>query len=135
MSLICHITVMKNVAPCLLAFVLVSPVAMADSAKNQPAPFEISVKSALTPVAHAEFRYPYSAARQGLDGTCDVSFSVDAAGRPRSVTILSCSSEAFRSAAKSVVEGLKFSRTGASIQSVTATIRWDINARQYASLD
>lgn len=126
---------MKNAVLCSLAFALVSPAALADSAKSQPTPFAISVKSALTPVAHSEFRYPYIAARQGLDGTCDVAFAVDAQGRPRSVSIVACSSEAFHQAAKSIVEGMTFRATGAQVRSVAASIRWDINPKQYASLD
>lgn len=126
---------MKNAVLCSLAFALVSPAAFADSAKSQPTPYAISVKSTLTPVAHAEFRYPYLAARQELDGTCDVDFAIDPQGRAKSVSIVSCSSEAFQHAAKSIVEGMTFRATGAHVRSVAATIRWDINPRQYASLN
>ena len=125
---------MKNSVICSLAFALVSPAALADSARSQPTPYAISVKSVVTPVAHAEFRYPYIAARQGLDGTCDVAFAIDAQGRPRSVSIVSCSSEAFQQSAKSLVQGMKFRATGRTVQGAAASIRWDLNPRQYASL-
>lgn len=126
---------MKNTALFFFAFALVSPVALADSAKSQPTPYAISVKSDLTPLAHAEFRYPYLAARSALDGACDVAFAVDATGRPQAVRVVSCSSEVFQNTAKSIVQGMKFPATGATVESVTATIRWDMNPRQYASLN
>lgn len=135
LSYSCHKSFMKNAVICSLAFALVSPVALADSAKSQPTPYAISVKSAVTPVAHSEFRYPYLAARQGLDGTCDVAFAIDAQGRPKLVSIVSCSSEAFQQAAKSIVEGMTFRATGAHVTTAAASIRWDINPTQYASLD
>lgn len=126
---------MKNAVICSLAFALVSPAAFADSAKSQSTPYAISVKSAVTPVAHAEFRYPYLAASQGLDGSCDVVFEIDAQGRPGSVDVISCSSDGFQRAAKTIVEGMKFRATGSSVQGAEATIRWDINPAQFASLD
>jgi TonB family protein len=126
---------MKNAVICSLAFALVSPAALADSAKSQSTPYAISVKSDLTPVAHSEFRYPYLAARQSLDGMCDVTFAIDPQGRTKSVSIASCSSETFQQAAKSIVEGMTFRATGAQVQSVAATIRWDIKPKQYASLN
>jgi TonB family protein len=125
---------MKNAVICSLAFAMVSPAALADSAKSQPTPYAISVKSAVTPVAHAEFRYPYIAARQGLDGTCDVAFTIDAQGRPRSVSIVSCSSEAFQQSAKSLVQGMKFRATGTAVQGAAVSIRWDLNPQQNANL-
>lgn len=126
---------MKNAVLCSLAFALVSPAALADSAKPQPTPYAISVKSDFTPVAHSEFRYPYLAARHGLDGTCDVAFAIDPQGRPKLVSVVSCSSEAFQGSAKTIVEGMTFRATGAHVQGAVATIRWDIGAKQYASLD
>jgi TonB family protein len=135
LSYLCHKSFMKNAVICSLAFALVSPAALADSAKSQSTPYAISVKSAVTPVAHSEFRYPYLAARQGLDGACDVVFEIDAQGRPRSVDVISCSSAGFEREAKSIVQGMTFPATGSSIRSAEATIRWDINPKQYASLD
>ena len=135
MSYHCHKCFMKNALLCSLAFALVSPAALADDSKSQSTPYAISVKSDLTPLAHSEFRYPYIAARQGLDGNCDVAFAIDAQGQPGSVSIVSCSSEAFQQAAKSIVQGLTFRATGARVPSAAASIRWDINPQQYASLN
>ncbi len=126
---------MKNALLCSLALALVSPAAFADSAKSQSSPYAISVKSAVTPVAHSEFRYPYLAARQGLDGSCDVAFEIDAQGRARSVEIISCTSDGFAREAKSIVQGMTFRAADSSGRIAEATIRWDINPRQYASLD
>lgn len=134
-SQICPVIFMKNILFGSLAFALLSPAAQADSAKAQPTPYAISVRGDLTPVAHSEFRYPYLAARRGLDGSCDVAFAIDPQGHTSSVSVMSCSSEAFQVPAKSIVEGMKYRPTGAQVQSATVTIRWDIKPGQDAKLD
>lgn len=125
---------MKNSLMIVLALGLASPAAFADGGRSEPKPFAIAIKSDVTPVAHAALRYPYPAARLGLDGNCKVAFAVTPGGRAEDVQTIACTSEAFESAARSVVAGLKFASTSSGHQAVSATIHWDMEPASYASL-
>ncbi len=126
---------MTYAASCLLAFALVSPTALADTPRAQPTPYAIVVDSAVPPLTHVAFRYPYKAADRGMDGSCDVAFAISPSGHAENIQVASCSSELFQNAAQAVVSGMTFNATGQRVTSVSATIRWDLKPAQYASLN
>lgn len=103
----------------------VLPAASADE-RAEPKPFAIAFSSDIKPVAHADFRYPSLAGSRDLSGRCDVSFTISVAGEPDAIRIGNCSSDVFRMAAKSTVEGMTFAPRVAAIDNVRMQIRWTI---------
>jgi outer membrane biosynthesis protein TonB len=100
-------------------------------------PFVITFLSDATPVAHADYRYPTRAGVRGLEGACDVSFAISAAGKPDAIRVGTCTSDVFRRAAKTTVEGMRFASRASVLNGVSATIRWSMpsEAVRTASLD
>src|SRR5262249_29604556 len=128
LSFVCHISVMKLIhailgfgAASLLPTAL-APMALAQEAAGKP--FLITVSSDATPVSHAEYRYPAYAGVRGLEGACEVSFAISTAGKADAIRVGACTSEAFRRAAKSTVEGMTFAPRASATEGATATIRW-----------
>ncbi len=122
---------MKQLAACtVLLLAVATPSALAEDSKAAPSPFRIVINSDVTPVSHGEYRYPFTAARRGLDGTCEVEFVISQAGRADAIRIRSCSSDMFRGAAKQVIESMAFGASPAAKPNVTANIRWDIDAQR-----
>jgi hypothetical protein len=74
---------------------------------------------------------------RGLEGACEVSFAISAAGSADAIRVGACTSDVFRRAAKSTVEGMKFAPRAAVTENATATIRWRMPDPQVrtASLD
>ena len=101
-------------------------------------PFVITVSSDAAPISHAEYRYPTYAGVRGLEGACNVTFVISTAGQADAIRVGDCTSEVFRRAAKSTVEGMSFSPRASATAGATATIRWtmpsDLRMRT-ASLD
>ncbi len=101
-------------------------------------PFVITVNSDAAPVSHTEYRYPSYAGVRGLEGACEVSFAISTAGKADAIRVGACTSEVFRRAAKSTVEGMSFSPRAAATAGATATIRWAMPSElrmRTASLD
>jgi TonB family protein len=100
-------------------------------------PFLITVSSDAKPISHAEYRYPSYAGARDLEGVCEVTFAISTAGRADAIRVGACTSDAFRRAAKSTVEGMKFAPRAAVTTDATATIRWRMPDPQVrtASLD
>lgn len=101
------------------------PSALADE-RAQPKPFTIAFSSEVTPVSHEELRYPAYAGVRSLSGSCDVSFAISKAGEPDAIRIGSCSSDAFRTAAKATVEAMLFAPRTEGIDNVRMEIRWNV---------
>ena len=111
------------------------PTALAQEPGGQP--YTISVASDAQPIAHAEYRYPNYAGVRGLEGACEVSFVISKAGKADAIRVGACTSDVFRRAAKSTVEGMTFAPRAAATTGATATIRWRMPEPQLrtASLD
>lgn len=115
----------------------VLPSASADE-RAEPKPFAIAFNSEIRPVAHAELRYPSLAGARDLSGSCSVSFAISKAGEPDAIRVGECSSEVFRQAAKSTVEGMTFAPRAEGIDNVKVDIRWTLGepgVTHVASLD
>jgi len=113
------------------------PSAFADEPANAK-PFVITVSSDATPVSHVEYRYPSYAGVRGLEGACDVTFAISTAGKADAIRVGACTSDVFRRAAKSTVQGMSFSPRARATAGATATVRWTMpsDARlRTASLD
>lgn len=118
---------MKQLAASTFVLMAVAtPSALAEDGKAAPS-FRIVVNSDVTPVSHGDYRYPFNAARRGLDGACEVEFVISKAGKTDGIRIRSCSSDLFRGAAKQVVEAMAFNSSGAVQPNIVANIRWDID--------
>lgn len=104
----------------------VMPVAEADE-RAQPKPFAISISSEVTPVSYGEIRYPSYAGARGLEGSCDVSFAIGVSGIPDAIRVGECSSDAFRTGAKTAVEAMRFGPRASVIDRVQMKIRWSLN--------
>lgn len=98
------------------------PTALAQEPAGKP--FLITVSSDASPVSHAEYRYPVYAGVRGLEGACEVSFAISTAGKADAIRVGDCTSDVFRRAAKSTVEGMTFAPRASVTESATATIRW-----------
>ena len=98
------------------------PTALAQEAASKP--FLITVSSDAKPVSHAEYRYPSYAGVRGLEGACEVSFAISTAGKADAIRVGDCTSDVFRRAAKSAVEGMTFASRASTTERATATIRW-----------
>lgn len=111
------------------------PSALAQEPGAQP--YVISVASDAAPISHAEYRYPSYAGVRGLEGACEVSFAISTAGKADAIRVGACTSDVFRRAAKSTVEGMTFAPRSAVTADATATIRWRMPDPQVrtASLD
>ncbi|HEY7799047.1 MAG TPA: energy transducer TonB [Hyphomonadaceae bacterium] len=111
-----------------------APLALAQEPAAKP--FLITVASDAKPVSHAEYRYPSYAGARDLEGACEVSFAISTAGKADAIRVGACTSEAFRRAAKSTVEGMTFAPS-AAVTTANATIRWRMPDPQVrtASLD
>jgi outer membrane biosynthesis protein TonB len=123
MSFACHITVMKLIHTILgvgAASLLPTALAQEPAAKA----FVITVSSEATPVSHAEYRYPSYAGVRGLEGACEVSFAISAAGKPDAIRVGACTSDVFRRAAKTTIKGMTFAPRAAASNGVAATVRW-----------
>lgn len=118
---------MKQIHMALLAATVIAPSAVAEGKDSQPTPFSIVVSSPVAPESHPDYRYPYLAGRKGIDGACEVSFSITPSGQAQGVRVVSCSSEIFANAAESVVKTMAFERGAQPRTAVVAKIRWDIN--------
>ncbi len=118
---------MKQIHMALLAAAVIAPSAIAEGKGSQPTPFSIVVSSPVAPESHPEYRYPYLAGRKGIDGSCEVSFSITSSGQAQGVRVVTCSSDLFESAAESVVKAMAFERGTQPRNAVVAKIRWDIN--------
>ncbi len=111
-----------------------APTALADQLGK---PFTITVASAVTPVSHAEFSYPFNAGTRGLEGSCDVSFVISTAGKADAIRIAACTSDMFRASAKKIVEAMTFAPRAAA-EGASARINWSMNpatAMRTASLN
>ena len=100
-------------------------------------PFLITISSDAKPISHAEYRYPSYAGSRDLEGACEVTFAISTAGKADAIRVGACTSDAFRRAAKSTVEGMTFEMRTAVTEGATATIRWRMPDPQVrtASLD
>jgi outer membrane biosynthesis protein TonB len=100
-------------------------------------PFAITFQSDATPIAHAEYRYTAWAGARGLQGSCEVSFAISTAGKADAIRVGSCSSDVFRRAAKTTVEGMTFAPRSVAKDGVSATISWSMTSGEMrtASLD
>lgn len=105
----------------------VLPSAWADE-RAEPKPFTIAFSSDIKPIAHADFRYPSMAGARELSGSCDASFTVSVSGEPDAIRIGECSSDIFRKAAKSTVEGMTFAPRAVAADNVKMQIRWSMGA-------
>jgi outer membrane biosynthesis protein TonB len=111
------------------------PTALAQEPGGKP--YVISVASDAQPIAHAEYRYPSYAGVRGLEGACEVSFAISTAGKADAIRVGACTSDVFRRAAKSTVEGMSFAPRTSVTEGATATVRWRMPDPQVrtASLD
>lgn len=98
------------------------PTALAQEPAGKP--FVISFESSATPIAQAEHRYPTRAAVRGIEGACNVRFTISTAGQADGIRVGECTSEVFRRSAKMTVEKMSFAPRASATQGVTATIRW-----------
>ena len=98
------------------------PTALAQQPAGQP--YVISVASDAKPISHTEYRYPSYAGVRGLEGACEVTFAISTACEADAIRVGACTSETFRRAAKSTVEGMTFAPRAAVTEGATATIRW-----------
>ncbi len=135
----CHLTVMKLIHGVVAAVVAsVLPTAMADEQAPKAKPFSIAFSGDIKPVAHGDLRYPSYAGSRNPSGSCDVSFAINEAGEADAIRIRSCSSEAFRFAAKSTVQAVAFAPRAKAVDGVKMQIRWTLGeqaALQTAGLD
>lgn len=123
---------MKLIQTALVALAL-APSAFAEGRSSEPVPFKISVSTPEAPASHADYRYPYAAARQGVEGSCELTFTVGQNGKMQRIQAMECSSPLFESAAKSAVKGMVFSKSDQPRTGQVATIRWDMQPVQLAS--
>jgi TonB family protein len=98
-----------------------------------PKPFTITVSSDLSPVSKPELRYPSHAGLQGLQGSCDVKFTVNTDGKADAVRVGACTSDAFRRAAKKAVEDMSFAPRSAPLDNARMRIQWAMNEPSVAT--
>jgi TonB family protein len=139
LSLFCHFTVMKLIYAIAAAGVAsLLPSALADEPANTAKPFTISISSDASPVSHAEYRYPSYAGVRGLEGACDVTFTISTAGEADGIRVGACTSGVFRAAARKAVKGMSFAPRAVATMGVRATVRWAMPSEagvRTASLD
>src|SRR5262245_6410924 len=139
MSFICHVIVMKLIHAILgVGAASLLPTALAQEPASDAKPFLITFSSDASPVSHAEYRYPSWAGARGMEGKCDVSFTITTSGRPDAIRVGACTSDIFRRAAKSTVEGMSFAPRTVAVSDVGASIRWTMPTEprmRTASLD
>jgi TonB family protein len=123
---------MKLIQTALVALAL-APSAFAEERSSQPVPFKIVVSTPEAPASHADYRYPYAAARKGMEGSCELTFTVGQNGNTQRIQAMECSSPLFESAAKSAVQGMVFPKADQPRTGQVATIRWDMQPTQLAS--
>ena len=104
----------------------VLPTASADERAKEPRPFAIAFASEVSPVAYEEVRYPSYAGARNLSGNCEVTFAISATGEPDAIRVGACSSDAFRSAAKTTLQAMTFARRDALAEGVQMEIRWTL---------
>jgi hypothetical protein len=114
----------------------VLPTALADERAPAPKPFTITFSSEIAPVSYGDVRYPTYAGARNLSGSCDVSFAINVAGRADAIRVQACTSEAFRTTAKTVVEAMTFAPRAHVAENVQMRIGWSFDepAVQTASL-
>lgn len=129
LSFCCHITFMKLIhAIVWLGAASLLPSALAqEPASKEALPFSITIRSDVTPISHAAYRYPAYAGVERLEGSCDVAFAISPAGKADNVEVRACTSNAFRRAAKSAVESMTFKPRTAMIEDVRVNIAWNFD--------
>ena len=124
----CHVIVMKQIHAILaIGIVALLPAAHGDQPARNAKPFAISFSADVKPVYQPDVRYPSYAAARDIDGSCDVTFAINPAGRADAIRVGACSSDVFRGAAKSAVEAMVFPTRANTIGNVRVQIRWAIN--------
>lgn len=104
------------IALSLAAIVLAAlPAAAQDAPEADPLPeaMELPLRSSQLYAVPPRFAYPQAALREGLDGACMVSFTVDAAGVPQDIRA-DCSHPLFTAAARDGVAAMRL-RIGGTI--------------------
>ncbi len=105
------------------------PSAMADEpASKEARNYAITISSEVSPVAEPELRYPYWAGSRGIEGTCDVTFTVSTQGKADAIRVGACTSDMFRMSAKSTVEQMRFAPRAAPADGVKMQISWAFDA-------
>lgn len=115
------------------------PSALAQEPVSKEAlPFSITIKSDVTPISYEAYRYPAYAGVERLEGSCDVAFAISPAGKPDAIDVQTCTSNAFRRAAKSAVERMTFKPRQTAVDGVRMSIVWSFDRErgfETASLD
>ena len=114
------------------------PTALAQTPSSPDArPFTVAFSSDIAPLDHADLRYPSYAGVRNLEGSCEVKFAVNTAGKADAIRVGQCSSDVFRGAAKKTVEAMRFAPRDSTIDNARMKIRWTMGdpAVRTASLD
>lgn len=113
------------------------PSALADEpASKEARSYAITISSEVSPMAEPNLRYPYMAGSKGIEGSCDVTFTVTAQGKADAIRVGACTSDMFRRSAKATVEQMRFSPRATAQDGVEMKINWafDETRLQTASL-
>ena len=129
----CHISVMKhlNIRTCLISAALVMGLAPTASAQSEEAetaiPYAITFDGSFYPTSMDTIGYPYNEASLRNDGECALRLITDADDNITAMSVLACSSEAFRNEASRFVR-TQMSETISSedLKAHTLYIKWDI---------
>lgn len=123
---------MKLIQTALIALAI-APSAFAEGRGSEPVPFKIVVSTPEAAASAPDSRYPYAAARQGIEGSCELTFTVGENGATQRIQAVECSSPLFESAAKSALKGMMFPKSDQARTGQVATIRWEMQPTQLAS--
>jgi TonB family protein len=96
-------TELSTVVPALALATLAPPAAIADDA-----PLAAVAEQPLRPLLRESPTYPPAALRRGIEGSVELSFQVDASGRPVDIRIESSSLSMFAAAAREAVAGWRY---------------------------
>lgn len=101
------------------------PSALADEPSSKEArSYAITISSEVSPLAEPDLRYPYTAGSKGIEGFCDVTFTISTAGKADAIRVGACSSEVFRRSAKATVEHMRFAPRTAAQDGIAMKINW-----------
>jgi len=101
------------------------PSALADEpASKEARSYAITISSEVSPLAEPDLRYPYTAGSKGIEGSCDVTFTISTAGEADAIRVDACTAEVFRRSAKATVEEMRFAPRATAQDGVSMKINW-----------
>lgn len=104
------------------------PSALADEpASKEARGYAITISSEVSPLAEPDLRYPYMAGSKGVEGSCDVTFTISTAGKADAIRVGACTAEVFRRSAKATVEEMRFAPRTTAQDGVAMKINWAFN--------